>query len=73
MKATTVFTYGGNNTLDPKAPAWVAMVQTGCNKFTVIYGLQVKSGLDYTQAAFELGKCLMHHLACESIIVMGAN
>lgn len=73
MKATTVFTYGGNNTLDPKAPAWVAMVQTGCNKFTVIYGLQVKAGLNYAQAAKALGEAILHHLACESIIVMGAN
>ena len=73
MKASAVFTYGGTNSLDPKAPAWIAMVQTGRNKFTVIYGLQVKSELNYAQAASELGECIMHHLACESIIVMGAN
>jgi len=73
MKATTVFTYGGTNTLDPKAPSWIAMAQTGRNKFTVIYGLQVKAGLNYAQAASKLGECIMHHLACESIIAMGAN
>lgn len=37
-------------------------------RFTVTYGLQVKSGLGYSAACTELGQCLMHHLACEGLI-----
>lgn len=39
--------------------------QTGKDRFTVIYGLQVRRGLTYTQAAHEFGECLFHLLACE--------
>ncbi len=39
--------------------------RTGRNRYTVQYGKQVKAGLDYLQAASELGVCLMHALACE--------
>jgi hypothetical protein len=33
--------------------------------FRVSYGLQVRSGLTYAQAAMELGSVVMHLLACE--------
>lgn len=33
--------------------------------FRVTYGLQVKDGLTYAQAAHELGECIFHWLACE--------
>jgi len=33
--------------------------------FRVVYGKQVKRGLSYGQAAFELGKSIMHALACD--------
>lgn len=42
----------------------VRLYQNGKDKFTVEYGLQVKKGLDYADAAKELGQCLMHALAC---------
>lgn len=44
----------------------VRLEQTGRNKFNVVYGLQVKEGLTYEQAALELGSCIMHALACAS-------
>lgn len=47
-------------------PLQVTVKQHKNKSFTVIYGLQVKTGLDYTQAAHELGACLFHALACES-------
>lgn len=43
----------------------VQLWQTGFNEFTVVYGKQVKRGLDYGDAASELGACLMHMLACD--------
>lgn len=43
----------------------VRLIQTGFDAFTVSYGLQVKRGLNYADAAAELGTCLMHLCACE--------
>lgn len=34
--------------------------------FKVTYGLQIKSGLTYVEAAHEFGECVFHALACES-------
>jgi hypothetical protein len=39
--------------------------QVGKDNFIVTYGLQVKDHLTYSQAAKELGCCIMHSLACE--------
>ena len=64
----TVFEYGGANTLNPKAPAWICMEQYASGEFRVTYGLQVVDRLTYREAAYELGVCIMHHLACESLI-----
>ncbi len=44
----------------------IRLFQTGKNKFTVEYGKQVDSGLSYSQAAMELGRSIMHALACDS-------
>jgi hypothetical protein len=43
----------------------VKLIQNGVDRFTVVYGLQVRSELDYAAAASELGGCLMHMLACD--------
>ena len=43
----------------------IRLIQTGIDRFTVQYGLQVKKGLAYGEAAYELGGCIMHALACE--------
>lgn len=43
----------------------IELVQTGFDKFTVRYGLQVKENLDYGRAAAELGACIMHSVACD--------
>jgi hypothetical protein len=42
--------------------------KTNPKRFKVTYGLQVKAGLTYAQAAKELGECLMHALANEGKI-----
>lgn len=44
----------------------IELRQRGPDNFTVQYGQQIKSGLDYTAAALELGACIMHALACDS-------
>jgi hypothetical protein len=36
--------------------------------FTVTYGKQIKHRLDYIDAATELGCCIMHALACDSLL-----
>jgi len=38
--------------------------QTDLNQFTVTYGQQVIEGLNYSQAATNLGSCLLHAAAC---------
>lgn len=43
----------------------LALDVRGADDFSVCYGLQVKHGLSYSEAATELGACLMHALACE--------
>lgn len=43
----------------------IQLTQQGPDDFTVIYGLQTKSGLSYSRAASELGACIMHYCACE--------
>jgi hypothetical protein len=43
----------------------VKLVQNGVDKFTVVYGKQVRAGLSYSAAALELGACIMHERACE--------
>jgi hypothetical protein len=42
----------------------IKLEQTGIDRFTVTYWKQVKSGLNYAQAAAEYGECIMHALAC---------
>lgn len=42
----------------------VELIQTGFNRFTVVYGQQVQEKLNYGEAAKELGECIMHALAC---------
>ena len=46
----------------------IYLIQKGKDNFTVIYFLQVKENLDYSQAAFELGACIMHNSACNGIL-----
>jgi hypothetical protein len=46
------------------ADCTVSLHQTGPNRFNVLYGLQVKEGLNYNQAAMEYGSCIMHSLTC---------
>ncbi len=43
----------------------IKLEQTGKDSFTTTYGLEVKSGLTYAQAASSLGGVIMHALACE--------
>ena len=46
----------------------VELVQHGRNKFSVIYGKQVKTNLDYGKAAFEFGSAVMHAAACKGTL-----
>lgn len=65
----TVFEYGGKNFLNPKVPSLITVQQSEDRDklFTITYGLQVRSGLTYSQACHEIGQCLLHYLCCEDI------
>lgn len=66
----TVFTYGGTNPFaNAKTKHLIQADQSESGKklFTVTYGLQVKSGLTYSQACTEIGAVILHHLCCEGI------
>jgi hypothetical protein len=65
-----VFTYGGTNPYNSKASSMIEVKQAESKAalFTVIYGAQVRDCLTYAQASKELGECIFHHLACESIL-----
>lgn len=43
----------------------IALYQARNKKFTVVYGLQVSTNLDYLPACTELGSCILHALACD--------
>lgn len=42
----------------------VSLIQTGLDRFTVVYGKQEIADLSYAQVADEYGSCVMHALAC---------
>jgi hypothetical protein len=46
----------------------IAIKQIGHNQFTVTYGQQTRTGLDYYDAAREIGSCVMHALTCDGSI-----
>jgi hypothetical protein len=63
------FTHGPANTFKgAKSKRLIELQQTGFDKFTVVYGLQVKTDLDYSDACTELGSCIMHYQSCEGTI-----
>lgn len=41
------------------------MTRAKRERYTVVYGQAVKTGLDYKDAAAELGECIFHALQCE--------
>jgi hypothetical protein len=43
----------------------IKLIQTNFDRFTVRYGKQVKTDLNYGQAARELGTAIMHAVACD--------
>ena len=43
----------------------IMLHQEAKDRFTVTYWKQVTDGLTYSQAATELGSCIMHALACD--------
>lgn len=67
----TVFQFGGANPYKgAKSKALIQVDQyAGRGKrFTVTYGLQRKTDLNYADAARELGECIFHHLACDGML-----
>lgn len=48
------------------------LYQTSKHKYTTVYGLEVKSGLSWLEAAHSLGEALFHSLECDGVIDRGA-
>ena len=46
----------------------IVLLQNESDNFTVQYGAEVKSNLDYYQAAKSMGFCIMHALSCDGKI-----
>ena len=46
----------------------IVLLQNESDDFTVHYGAEVKSDLDYYQAAKSIGFCIMHALSCDGKI-----
>lgn len=49
-------------------PFVIRLLQTGRDRFTVQYGLQLDEKVPYAAAATALGEAIMHALACEAKI-----
>lgn len=65
-----VFETGGQNYFkQAKTKSAITMMQAESGKrlFTVVYGLQEKSKLTYSDACAELGACILHMLCCDGI------
>jgi hypothetical protein len=46
----------------------IVLQQNDCDNFTVQYGAEIESNLDYSQAAKSMGFCIMHALSCDGKI-----
>lgn len=46
----------------------IKVEQRGNKRFRVTYGKQVKDHLGYADACHELGECIFHALACDSVL-----
>lgn len=46
----------------------IVLSQNEPDNFTVHYGAEIESNLDYNQAAKSMGFCIMHALSCDSKI-----
>lgn len=65
-----VAAFGGSNTFPGAESASMVEVQQRGRKgyFRVVYGLRVKDGLTYAEAAREFGECVFHLQACEGVL-----
>ena len=54
-----------NGPITVKIDSDIIVKKYGENNYTVIYGLQVMSGLRYGSACGEVGKAIIHRLTCE--------
>ena len=70
MKNTLCFSAGGPNPFagTPRGSQLIELRQQGRDRFSVRYGLQLKTGMPYADAAAELGECIMHNLACDGLL-----
>lgn len=70
MKSILCFATGGDNYFKgaPRGSQMIELRQHGVNRFSVRYGLKLRTGLDYASAAAELGKCIMHMRACDGVL-----
>jgi hypothetical protein len=48
-------------------PIALGMVRRRNNRFCVAYGTDIRDGLDYESACFNLGAAIMHALTCEGL------
>ena len=51
----------------------ITLMQNSKGEFVVQYGYQQYTTKDYSEAAKELGQCIMHALACEGKITNETN
>ena len=49
----------------------IVLSQTEPDNFSVQYGAEIESNLDYSQAAKSIGLCIMHSLSCDGKINNG--
>lgn len=49
---------------NPKIDGPILLEQRADKSFRVTYGKQVRDRLNYSDAAHELGECVLHALAC---------
>jgi len=46
----------------------VYLLQSGADKFHIVYGLEVKMAMDWCTAASQFGHSVMHQAACDGLL-----
>jgi len=49
----------------------VQIIATGVNRFNVVYGADIRTGLNWLEAAHEFGECVFHSLECAGKVDRG--
>ena len=63
-----IFEYGGPTPHKGNGRKSLIQLEQHRGRFVLVYGLKTRDGLDSTEAAHELGECILHYLDREGLV-----